>query len=332
MATIDIFALSADPLGAGSVTVGTGYTVTITDDDTALEDPDSNSTTQFDTSGVPGLSNSNDFEVFETYGATVGGQPVSFVLMQWSGTPYMFVTSGVINSGDTILNPVRTIISSPPSNYEDIPSYVCFVDGTRIATRNGPVLVETLKVGDAVLTLDNGYQPIRWIGACKLDAIDLRANPNLKPIRIRAGALGSGLPETDLSVSPQHRVLIRSAVAWRMFGAFEVLMPAKKLLDLDGIDIDLEASSVGYNHILFDQHEIVFSNGAPTESLHPGVEALKSVGRDAYQEISTLFPEITCPGFKPMTARPVPKRGAAMQNFASRIVQNKKVVLEWGAN
>ena len=328
MATIDIFALSEDPLGATTVDVLTRYTVTITDDDAALEDPDSNSTQQFDTTGVPGLANSDDFEVFETYTATVGGQPVTFVLMQWSGTPYMFVTSGTINTGDVISNPNRTVVTSGPSDYVDIPSYVCFVSGTQILTLNGPVLVEELKTGDVIKTLDHGFQPIRWIGSRTLDAIDLQANPNLRPIRIATGALSKGLPEQDLYVSPQHRVLVRSAVAWRMFGSFEVLMPAKKLLDLAGITVDQDAASVTYNHILFDQHEIIFSNGAPTESLHTGAEALKSVGRDAHREIRAIFPQIMQPEFRPETVRPVPKKGAAMQTFANRIKRNNKQALE----
>ena len=47
-----------------------------------------------------------------------------------------------------------------------------------------------------------------------------------------------------------------------------------------------------YFHILFDRHEVVISNGAETESLYTGPEALKSVGEAARAEIFALFPEL----------------------------------------
>ena len=103
----------------------------------------------------------------------------------------------------------------------------CFTSGTQIETPNGPRAVETLSVGDEVLTLDHGPQHIRWIGTRHLSRDDLIAKHKLLPVRIKAGALGNGLPHRDLLVSPQHRMLVRSAIAVRMFDAKEVLVPAR---------------------------------------------------------------------------------------------------------
>jgi hypothetical protein len=47
--------------------------------------------------------------------------------------------------------------------------------------------------------------------------------------------LGPGVPARPLHVSPQHRILLRNRVAQRMFGAAEVLVAAKALLDLPGV-------------------------------------------------------------------------------------------------
>ena len=168
----------------------------------------------------------------------------------------------------------------------------CFTRGTLIATPKGHVAIETLAEGDLVMTRDRGAQPIRWIGSAELDAQALHANPKMQPIRIRAGALGQGLPTQDLLVSPQHRVLLRSRIAAKMFGADEVLVAAKQLLQIDGIDIAVDETQVEYFHMLFDRHEIVISNGAETESLYPGPEALKSVGPEALEEIYAIFPEL----------------------------------------
>ncbi|MDA9208449.1 Hint domain-containing protein [Octadecabacter sp.] len=216
--------------------------------------------------------------------------------------------------------------SAEPQFYVDF--VVCFAEGTEILTQTGPLNVENLAIGDHVMTMDHGYQSIRWIGSRTLDSNDLARNPKLKPIRIRAGALGAGLPEQDLVVSPQHRMLVRSIVSERMFGKTEVLIPTKKLLGIDGIDVDEAATSVTYYHFLFTRHEIVFANGAPSESLFTGAEALKAVSPAQRQEITSLFPEILSPEFMPSSARPIPEKGHQMYKFAGRVSKNNKFVLE----
>ena len=168
----------------------------------------------------------------------------------------------------------------------------CFAAGTMIATAKGQVAVEALRAGDLVHTRDAGLKPVRWTGARTLTADQLAAMPELRPIRIRAGALGGGTPVADLIVSPQHRILVRSKIAVRMFGADEVLVAAKQLLQLDGIDIATDVAEVTYVHFLCDDHQVVFSNGAETESLYTGAEALRGVGPAAREEIFAIFPEL----------------------------------------
>jgi len=181
--------------------------------------------------------------------------------------------------------------TSPSSNVTaptiDVP---CFVHGTLIATEHGQRPIEDLCPGDLVLTRDHGLQPVRWIGSRRLDAASLQGKNDLRPIRIRANAIGPSLPSKDLLVSPQHRILVRSKIAQRMFGTIEVLVAAKQLLPLDGVEIADDLVDVEYFHLLFDQHEILFSNGAETESLFTGPEAMKAIGAAARAEIYELFP------------------------------------------
>ncbi len=182
--------------------------------------------------------------------------------------------------------------------------FVCFGAGTQITLSDGLTKpVEKLCQGDLVMTADHGCQEVRWIGSRKLCKAQLSRKPELCPIRISAGALGAELPVTDLIVSPQHRILVRSKISERMFGEKEVLVAAKHLLDLPGIETVRELGEVTYYHILFDQHEIVFANGAETESLFTGPEALKSIGAAARQEIFELFPEIFEAVWSPTAAR-----------------------------
>ncbi|KGJ17297.1 hemolysin [Paracoccus sanguinis] len=197
----------------------------------------------------------------------------------------------------------------------------CFSAATLIETARGPVAAGDLAVGDMVRTRDAGLQPIRWIGRRALDTAALERAPHLRPIRIRAGALGEGCPAADLVVSPQHRILVRSRIAQRMFGTDEVLVAAKQLCQLDGIDVAQDLSEVVYIHFLFDDHQIVFSNGAETESLLVGPEALKSVGIAARAEILALFPELADHAAVP--ARTVTS-GRMARKLAVRHLQNQR--------
>ncbi|WP_225612229.1 Hint domain-containing protein [Paracoccus sp. PAR01] len=198
---------------------------------------------------------------------------------------------------------------------------VCFVAGTLIETDRGPVPVEELVAGDTVWTKDDGFQPIRWIGSVKLSGAMLANKPNLRPIRIRAGALGANTPSSDLLVSPQHRVLVRSRIAVKMFDTMEVLIPAKQLLQIDGIDYDHATTEVEYFHFLFDRHQIVVSNGAETESLFTGPQALRALTAEARDEVLSLFPELAERDYQPEAIRPLPsgrKSRKLVQRHASK--------------
>jgi len=162
---------------------------------------------------------------------------------------------------------------------------------TMLETEIGLVKVRDLAVGDRVLTRDNGYQSIRWIGSLKLSSDELMRRPNLRPICIRAGALGRNIPFADLLVSPQQRMLIRSKLAYRMLGTPELLAPAKQLLQVDGVDIAADLPNAMYVFILFDRHEVIISNGAETESLYIEDDTLKALGSAAQKEIPSLLSE-----------------------------------------
>lgn len=205
-------------------------------------------------------------------------------------------------------------------------SIVCFARGTLIDTSRGPVLVQDLRAGDLVRTLDRGLRPLRWIGARHLDAARLAADPALRPVRIRKGALGEGMPEADLLVSPQHRVMIRSRMAERMFGATEVLVAACQLLDIDGVEIAADTPNVEYWHFLFDGHEIVSANGAFAESLHTGPLALQALGAAARAEIFAIFPELHDRPAQRSLARP-PLSGREGRKLARSHARHKRALV-----
>ena len=216
----------------------------------------------------------------------------------------------------------ETGLSTSFSNIEKI---ICFTSGTRITTISGMKPIEDLKVGDLVLTFDHGFKPIRWIGSRQLSSREIHGNDLLRPVTIKAGALGSGLPERDLTVSRHHRILVKSTVAERMFGQREVLMPAKDLCGLDGVSTRSNVRPVEYWHMMFDDHEVVLSETAPTESFFFGPQARQMISAEAYEEITSLFPQIELVAGR--LARDE-ARGHRARQFVKRITSNGKLLIE----
>jgi len=220
---------------------------------------------------------------------------------------------GSSNGSQTSEDGVVNFADGSTLTFSNVEFVVCFTRGTQIETDRGAVAVEELTQGDRVLTQDRGYQPIRWIGWTAKSSEELASLPNLFPIRIKQGALGPAIPAQDLLVSPQHRILVRSKIAYRMFGEDEVLVAAKHLVGTAGIEVATDVMQVEYFHILFDQHEIVTSNGALSESLFTGPQALKALSADARNEIFALFPELMHVNYEALACRPLPNGRKARQ-------------------
>ena len=189
-------------------------------------------------------------------------------------------------------------------NFTEIENIICFTPGTRIATPYGARPVETLQVGDLVVTRDHGLQPIRWIEQRTVPGIQ-----QLAPIRFDAGAL-PGL-EREILVSPQHRMLYKGYMAQLICGDSEVLIAAKHLVDGKKIRKEPQAY-VTYVHMLFDEHQVVYAEGAATESFHPGATGLNGVTDHAREELFAIFPELrSLPNSYGITARRVLKQHEA---------------------
>ena len=174
---------------------------------------------------------------------------------------------------------------------ENVVGVPCFTPGTLIATPQGVRPVEQLRAGDRVITRDNGLQEICWHGARGLTGAELTRNPHFRPIRIAKGALGNGLPEKDMLVSPNHRMLVANDKTSLYFEEHEVLVAAKHLTALPGIEA-VDVPWITYIHLMFEQHEVILSDGAWTESFQPGDESLRGIGNAQRLEIMELFPEL----------------------------------------
>lgn len=169
---------------------------------------------------------------------------------------------------------------------------ICFTPGTRIATPEGPKLIQALRPGDLVLTKDDGPQQVLWMGHRRMTGARLYAMPHLRPIRFRAGALGLDLPEPDLIVSPAHRMLVKGSASQALFGTSEVLVRAEDLINDASIMVDHALREVTYVHILLERHNVVFANGIETESFHPSNTALEMIDPDQREDLLQVVPGI----------------------------------------
>ena len=187
---------------------------------------------------------------------------------------------------------VVTFLDGSTMTFSEIENVIpCFTPGTTIATAKGERLVEELVEGDRIITRDNGIQEIAWVGRKEMTGKQLVQNPHLKPILIKEGALGNGLPERDMMVSPNHRVLVASDLTQLYFEENEVLAAAKHMVGAKGIHA-VDVMSTTYVHFMFERHEVVLSNGAWTESFQPGDYSLKGIGNSQRNEIMEIFPEL----------------------------------------
>jgi len=191
---------------------------------------------------------------------------------------------------------IRTITMEITGNSGDTATlalnFICFARDTMLEVQGGHKAVQDLVPGDLVRTKDNGFQPLRWIASRRLTARDLQQNPAIRPIRIRAGALGVNRPERDLIVSPQHRMLLDDWRCQALFGADEMLAPALALINDSSITVDHGADGVDYYHFMFDRHEIVYANNVESESFHPGDFGLTTLDTPALDELFRVFPHL----------------------------------------
>lgn len=227
--------------------------------------------------------------------AVAGGTPedqveLEFAFTTTAGDTYFVVRINGVNVGLSGTTPPTagqtfTIASTADGQDEPFANIPCFVAGTRILTPSGLVAVEDLSRGDLVETVDDGPRRLlRNLSTC-LSATRLAASPELRPIVFAPGSAGN---DAELMVSPQHRVLVSGWRAELLFGSEQVLVPAKALVNARNIRVAEPPGDVRYHHLLFDRHQLIFSEGAVTESLYPG-SRIAQVQRAAFSELEAIF-------------------------------------------
>ena len=160
----------------------------------------------------------------------------------------------------------------------------CFARGTLIETPDGEVPVEGLKIGDPVVTLSGAAKPIRWIGRRAYDGRFIAGKSGVLPIRIAVDALADGVPARDLYLSPEHSLYIDA-----------VLVQAKHLVNGATIVQQERVERVEYFHIELAGHDIIFADGAATETFVDCDNRNMFANADEY---AALYPEDARPAWE----------------------------------
>ena len=194
-------------------------------------------------------------------------------------------------SNDVI--PDGTVFEIQTTDFE-----VCFLTGTMIATPQGELAVETLAIGDLVLTADGSTRPVRWMG--RQNIVTFFSDPQRgRPVTIRAGALGDNVPHRDLHVSPDHALFVDGILAHA--GALVNGTSIVRMADVP--------ERFTYHHIELEDHALVLAEGAPAETF---VDAVTRRRFDNFAEYQALYgdeqPDMIVEHDAPraLTARQVP--------------------------
>ncbi|GBR09399.1 Hint domain-containing protein [Asaia siamensis] len=135
----------------------------------------------------------------------------------------------------------------------------CFLRGTMIRTEHGERAVEAIQVGDNVLACVGGREVLReviWVGRRTATVRPAHHDDEAGfPVRIVQGALGDNVPYKDLLVTPEHALFLD--------GAF---VPARMLVNGVSIFYDRALTQFDYYHIETDEHSVLWSDGALSES------------------------------------------------------------------
>jgi glycosyltransferase involved in cell wall biosynthesis len=190
-------------------------------------------------------------------------------------------------------------------------SVPCFLAGTRIATPTGERPVESLAIGDLVLTHDGAGKPIKWIGRRRYTA-PFPENPDLIPVLIAAGALAPKVPRRELRLSPLHAVLIDG-----------FLVPAGALINGRSVRSVTGLTEIQYYHIETEDHDIILAHNTPAETF---IDEASRTMFDNAEEYFRLYPHAA--RLTAMLAAPRLEYGHELERIRRKVALRAGILLD----
>lgn len=164
-------------------------------------------------------------------------------------------TSAVNGSGNMLTQLTQQSGGTLSISYTYLPAdLACFAAGTAIATPNGPVAVEDIRVGQHVSLASGGSAPVVWIGHRTVDCNRQPRPETVWPVRVLAGAFAANIPRRDLVLSPDHAVFFDG-----------VLIPVRYLMNGRTI-VQQHTDRIVYYHLELLRHALLLAEGLAAES------------------------------------------------------------------
>ena len=127
-----------------------------------------------------------------------------------------------------------------------------------ILTDSGEVAIESLAIGDMVVTADNGSMPVLWLGRRFYRRSEGRNwTARVVPLKIAARAFDDQTPNRDLYVSQAHGIRVDGTI---VAAEFYLNQRSVDLAEVDHLD------TLEYFHVELASHEVIFANGAESET------------------------------------------------------------------
>lgn len=202
-----------------------------------------------------------DLTAIKTTGADPG-QPLTFIgsngFTGVAGQVHQVASSGntIVEgdvNGDTVADFQIELVGTHTLQSSDF--VACYGKGTMILTEDGEAPVESLVIGDKVMTMLGRFRPIKWIGRRSYAGRFVQGNRDILPVCVKAGSLGDRLPWRDLWISPHHAMYLNG-----------VLIEARDLVNGLSIVQAEHVDKVDYFHIELFSHDVLIAEGAFSES------------------------------------------------------------------
>ena len=166
-------------------------------------------------------------------------------------------------------------------------------EGANLRTPCGLRRIEIVRPGDLIVTRTNGLQPVQMVWTRRVTREHMNISSDYAPIRLKPRAVGPMMPQKDLLVAPDHRLLIPG---FRLAGVPDdtsMLTEARKIAgSSDAVYADTSLDSVTYYQLVFDQHQVLAANGLPVESFLPDAAAIQALGGEMRDALEERYPEL----------------------------------------
>jgi Hint domain len=164
----------------------------------------------------------------------------------------------------------------------------CYLRGTAIRTPSGDREISELRLGDHVITYSGQPKPIKWIGRRRLLRDD-DWSAQMMPVKLMPSALDDDIPHRELLLSRYHAVYLDGQ-----------LIPVGSLVNGRTIIVPRTLPEVlEYFHIEMFEYDVIFAEGAPTETFLPFESRRTFDNRQEYEDLYGAEQAVTHVPFAP---------------------------------